>query len=131
MPKRKNLQVPLGCFSHALDPFGFGAWHKYYSIFIHFVLYFSLFLTVSLFFPHPFSLFTHNQNQSPLPHPTTATSSHYHYHKQPQTPTIDIAFCTHYYSGPSSPMMLNSKTQGWFWAQLNVKLTWEMLKWKI
>ena len=24
-PKRKNLQVLLGCISHALDPWGFGA----------------------------------------------------------------------------------------------------------
>ena len=23
--KKKNLQVPLGCISHALDPLGFGA----------------------------------------------------------------------------------------------------------
>ena len=25
LSKRKNLQVPLGCISHVLDPFGFGA----------------------------------------------------------------------------------------------------------
>ena len=36
----KNLQVPLGCISHALDPFGFGVWqvqcyvplHSYFTI---------------------------------------------------------------------------------------------------
>ena len=25
--KKKILQVPLGCISHTLDPFGFGMWH--------------------------------------------------------------------------------------------------------
>ena len=36
---------------------------------------------------------------------------------------VDITFCTPYDSGPCCPMMLNSKTQGWFKAQLDVKLT--------
>ena len=40
---------------------------------------------------------------------------------------VDTAFCTPYYSGPRSLMMLNSKTQGWFRAQSDVKLTREML----
>ena len=26
--KKKNLQVPLCCISHALNPFGFGVWQK-------------------------------------------------------------------------------------------------------
>ena len=30
LPKRKSLQVPLWCFSHALDPFGFRAWQCNY-----------------------------------------------------------------------------------------------------
>ena len=44
---------------------------------------------------------------------------------------VDTAFCTIYNSGSHSPTMLNSKTQDWFKAHLYVKLTWEMLKWKI
>ena len=44
---------------------------------------------------------------------------------------VDTAFCTPYNLGHRSPMRLNSKTQGWFRAQLDVKLTWKMLKWKI
>ena len=35
---------------------------------------------------------------------------------------VDTAFCTPYESGPRSPMMLNSKIQGWFRIQLDVKL---------
>ena len=36
---------------------------------------------------------------------------------------IDTAFCNPYDSGPHSLMMLNSKTQGWFKAHLEVKFT--------
>ena len=28
----QNLQVPLRCFSHALNPLGFGAWHNLYQV---------------------------------------------------------------------------------------------------
>jgi len=31
LSKKKNLQIPSGCISHALDPFGFGVWHMVYS----------------------------------------------------------------------------------------------------
>jgi len=36
---------------------------------------------------------------------------------------IDTVFCTPYDLGPWSLMMLNSKTQGWFRVQSEVKLT--------
>lgn len=36
---------------------------------------------------------------------------------------VDTTFCTPYDSGPRSLLMLNSKAQGWFTAQSDVKLT--------
>ena len=37
--------------------------------------------------------------------------------------SVDTAFCTPYNLGPYTPMMLNSKTQGWFRVQSDAKLT--------
>ena len=39
------------------------------------------------------------------------------------TPLVDTAFFTPYDSNLCSPIMLNFKTQGWFMAQSEVKLT--------